>query len=109
MNHFELFYDGDDYILPFHLEGNFETMGDFTYLKELVGNASANANIYIYRDLRYSDIYDKSIVNAILINSTQNGITIDGNGHTIDARGFTSIFNIEADHVTIRNMTILNA
>ena len=109
MNHFELFYDGDNYILPFHLEGDFETKGDFTYLKELVENASANDNRYIYWDLRYSDVYDKSIVNGILIKSSQNGLTIDGNGHTIDARGFTTLFNIEADHVTIRNMTILNA
>ena len=35
-------------------------------------------------------------------------ITIDGKGHTIDAKGKTRIFNVAADYVIIKNITFTN-
>ena len=35
-------------------------------------------------------------------------LTINGNGHTIDGSGIASIFKINADHVTITNLTFKN-
>ena len=46
------------------------------------------------------------VVSGIVINRK---VTINGNGHTIDAKGNARIFNIQASDVIIKNLTIKNA
>ena len=109
-NNFTLTFNGDSYILPFNYTGSFETIGGFTYLQNLINSASDNSVINLNRNLRYSEVYDKDIVDGIAIN--KNNLTIDGKGHTIDARGFSRIFNIPESsfirEVTLKNMTLVN-
>lgn len=39
----------------------------------------------------------------------RNNITIDGNNHSIDAKGKAGIFNVEANNVTLKNIVFKNA
>jgi len=50
------------------------------------------------------DIYIK---NSIKI--TQDDLTIDGNGHTIDAQNNSQIFNITGNNITLKNIIFKNA
>ena len=77
--------------------------GDFELLQELVNNNSAPLI-----SLEHNYTYNKfdTITEGVLINRT---ITINGNGFTIDAKGKSRVFNVEASDVTIENLTIKNA
>lgn len=54
------------------------------------------------RNYEYGDGFD---ANGIEI---EQNITIDGKGHTIDAKGKSRIFNITGDNVTINNLVFIN-
>lgn len=107
-NTFICSFDGDSYTLPFSVPGEFETFGAFNYLQSLVNNASANGVINLTRDFVYSEVYDTNIVQGILIN--KDNLTIDGQGHTIDAKGFSRIFQFgdRVRDVTLKNMILIN-
>ena len=38
-----------------------------------------------------------------------SSMTIDGQGHTLDARGFTNIFTVKGTNVTLKNINFINA
>lgn len=38
-----------------------------------------------------------------------DGLTIDGNDHTVDAKSFSSIFKVMGENITIKNLTFKNA
>ena len=81
-----------------------KSIGDFEYLQKIIDNAPENSVISIDRDYNYTIGHD-TITKGIIINKK---ITIEGNGHTIDASGKSRIFNILSDNVVIRNLTFLN-
>ena len=94
---------GDDEILE-QSSDNEEVLADAGTFDELqqkinvgYGSAITLDNDYAYEGIGYGD--------GIKI---EMPITIDGAGHTIDARGQARIFYITADNVTIKNITFIN-
>ena len=77
-------------------------MGDFDVLQSLVNNAQDVLNLE--RDYVYSSGID-TIIEGILINKP---LTINGNGHTIDANGKSRIFKVVSNGVTINNVVLKN-
>lgn len=54
---------------------------------------------YVTNDSKYLDIP---------ITITSNNITINGNGHVIDGKNISAIFNVAGNHVKIYNLTFIN-
>ena len=95
----------------------------FHDLQVLIDNSTGDViNLekdYVYNNDTdsYLSIHDRSPIGditlftgdsdrGILINKS---VTINGNGHSIDAGNMTRIFNIVADNVVLKNITFLNA
>lgn len=76
--------------------------GDFAVLQNLVNNAQDVLNLE--RDFTYSPGVD-TITEGIVIDKP---LTINGNGHTINALKNSRIFKIISDGVTINNVTLKN-
>ena len=69
-------------------------------------NGNANDTITLDRDYAYNQTTDSAFKLGIKITRP---VTINGNDHTIDAKGNASVFYISASDVTIKNLTIKNA
>ena len=97
--------------------------GSFHDLQMLIDNSSGVINLerdYIYNDAtdRYLTIHNKpygsiELFIELFVESdtgikVNKSIQINGNGHSIDARNMTRIFNIIADNVVLKNITFLN-
>ena len=76
---------------------------NFTFLESLIN--SGEKNIKLDSDIILDDDEASEYENGIYI--TSDDIVIDGNGHTIDARGKARIFRI-ASPATIKNITLIN-
>ena len=63
--------------------------GDFDMLQNLINKSGANSIINLNRSYIYTQGYD-TMTDGILISN--NNVTINGNGYTIDATGKTRIF-----------------
>lgn len=74
---------------------------NFTYLNKLIH--SGEKEIKLEHDI----IYEKG-EKSMCIFVDVNDIVIDGNGHSIDARGLTRIFIIKGRNVTIKNIKLQN-
>ena len=71
---------------------------DFYYIQEEIDNAESGDKILLSKDyVGYGD--------AITVDKS---LTIDGNGHTLDAKGLSHVFTVEADNVVISNIKFLN-
>ena len=70
---------------------------NFTELDDLINNGNDDV-LVLEKNYKFDD--------EIHIGRT---VTIDGNGHTLDAGNATRIFNIEASSVTIKNIVFRNA
>ena len=78
--------------------------GSFTQLDSLIQNTPVNGTIKLVNNYTYSS---GDNVNGIVISK---GITIDGDGHTIDGANTASIFSITNNaHVTLKNIIFSNA
>ncbi len=77
--------------------------GNFTELSELI-NGDNNV-ISLDKDYKYSS-GDTVTSSGITINKP---ITVNGNGHTIDASNFGRIFSISSSNVIINNITFINS
>ncbi|MBE6506259.1 MAG: hypothetical protein E7Z73_11125, partial [Methanobrevibacter millerae] len=78
--------------------------GSFTQLDSLIQNTPVNGTIKLVNNYTYSS---GDNVNGIVISK---GITIDGDGHTIDGANTASIFSITNNaHVTLKNIILSNA
>lgn len=89
--------DGNVKIMP-----NIEKHNNFSYLNYLAQNfTEISLNEDIVFDLRYDSF------NHVLLN--HDGLIIDGNGHSIDARGIGGIFKVIASNVILKNISFLNA
>ena len=69
-------------------------------------NGNTNDTITLDRDYAYNPDSDSAFTDGIRITRP---VTINGNGHTIDAKGNASVFYVKANDVTIKNLTIKNA
>ena len=75
--------------------------GTFTALQEKIDNAGAGSTIYLENDYKYDQGFSSD---GIVIN---HKITIDGNGHTIDALGKSRVFDIHA-YLELKNINFIN-
>lgn len=75
--------------------------GDFAELSSLIENTSSGETLYLEKDY----VNSKS---SIGINITEK-ITVDGQGHTIDANQKSNIFNINNNKVTLKNINFINS
>ncbi len=86
-----------------HQTVDIQIKGDFDLLQDLVNNESLSL-INLERNYTYNDF--DTMAEGVRITRT---ITINGNGYTIDAKGKSRIFYIEAENVGIENITFKNA
>ncbi|WP_407432505.1 C1 family peptidase, partial [Methanobrevibacter sp.] len=77
--------------------------GNFTSLQTEINDAGNT--IEITQNYIYDNSTDYQLSEGIIINKT--GFTINGNGHTIDAKGQARIFNVIGD-ININNLTLIN-
>ena len=76
--------------------------GTFTDLQKKINNADAGSIIILENDYNYNSGFPTE---GISINKT---LTIDGNGHVIDALGQSRIFFINSTKVTLNNIFFKN-
>ena len=96
--------DSDDLIvtnnsIKFFKDLNNEINGDLNKTEIILNDDYFNLEGYDYN-------YLSNFTNCIFINRS---LTIDGQGHVIDANGTSSIFCINADNVILKNINFKNA
>lgn len=77
--------------------------GSFADLNTTI-NGDSSTNIILDRDYTYSS--SDTIKTGIII--SKNNTVIDGQGHTIDAKSQTRVFNITATTVILKNINFIN-
>ena len=77
----------------------------FTALNQTI-NGNDNAEINLTMDYYFDPFYDEAFVNGIVINRK---VTINGNGHAIEANGKARAFDVQTSDVIIKNLNINNA
>ena len=83
---------------------NFTQKGEFDLLNDLIYATADNSIIVLDRDYTFTEGIDS--VGGITIRATN--ITIDGNGHTINALGKSLIFTVSGERVTLKNLILVN-
>ena len=78
--------------------------GTFTELNQILGDQS-EWTINLDKDYSFSPSVDSNLVNGIVIDRS---ITINGNGHTINANNQSRIFNV-TNYVNFNNIVFKNA
>ena len=78
---------------------------DFTYLNGLIQNTPEGNEVSLDQDIIFVSDNDSAFKKGINVNRS---ITINGNCHTIDGMYIARVFNVTADNVIIKNLTILN-
>ena len=76
---------------------------DFTYLNNLIQNTPEGEEVILDYDIVFVPANDFAFINGIDVNKS---ITINGNGYQIFCFNSTRAFNVTADDVTIKNLTI---
>ncbi|WP_296884941.1 right-handed parallel beta-helix repeat-containing protein [uncultured Methanobrevibacter sp.] len=82
------------------------TLGDFNSLQKYINGASENSILTLCRDYTFTPVLDDNITAGIVIDKQ---LTINGNGHTINALQKARIFQITAANVVLNNITFTNA
>jgi len=80
-------------------EGN---NGTFAELQANVTSATSGSTLTLTKNYEYEDGFDSE---GVLIDKA---MTIDGQGHKIDAKGKSKIFKITADNVIVKNIIFIN-
>ena len=75
----------------------------FSFLKYKIESAEYELNLS--SDFVFDDKYDSAFVDGIPISRP---ITINGNGHVLDAKNLSRVFYINSTNVTLNNITFLN-
>ena len=78
----------------------------FADLNNEIKNAADGGSISLNQNYTYDSSSDSKFVNGIVINKK---LTINGNGHTIDAGNSARVFNITASGVVLNDVIIKNA
>ena len=81
-------------------DGTGNTFADLQYLID-----HASGTLTLDRDFNFVSGSDDDHANGIIIN---NALTINGGGHTIDAKNLARIFNISASNVQLNNLILIN-
>ncbi len=81
-------------------DGTGNTFADLQYLID-----HASGTLTLDRDFNFVSGSDVDHANGIIINNT---LTINGGGHTIDAKNLARIFNISASNVQLNNLILIN-
>lgn len=68
-------------------------------------NGNSDSEVYLDSDYNYSSVSDSGFKSGITIN---RNVTVNGNGHTIDAKKSARIFQVNSSNVTFINITFLN-
>ena len=102
---YKAYHSEDSYYTFVENNGTF-TLGDFTSLQKYIRGADAYSVLTLYRDYIFTAGVDENLTGGIVIDEP---ITINGNGHTINALQKARIFNITADNVVLNNITFTNA
>ena len=76
---------------------------DFSTLRQLIG--SCNATLTLTKDYIYNPLTDCDLDSGILI---IRNITIDGAGFTLNGNNQASIFYVDSNRVTIKNINFIN-
>ena len=98
-------FTGSDTFTPATLTGN-EFRVKFASFVDLNDVVSAGGNVELDRDYSFDGAYDMQFSNGIPVT---RDVTINANGHVIDAKGLARIFDISnGAHVTIGNVTLSN-
>lgn len=104
----EMVYEGDSNYKAMNKSDVIATTGDessspsFTYLNTLIG--LADSQIKLEKDYFFDEQMDSEFKNGIVITES---VTIDGQGHTIDAKGLARIFQIVPGSI-LKNIRFLN-
>ena len=77
--------------------------GNFTELSELINDTESS--LELDKDYKYVS-GDTTPSSGIVISKD---MTINGNGHTIDASNLVRIFSVSGSNVILKNMTLINA
>ena len=80
--------------------------GDFNRLQSYINMAEANSVLDLYVDYTFTLGADENLAGGIVIDKQ---LTINGNGHTINALQMARIFYIASDNVVLNNITFANA
>ena len=80
-------------------------MKDFKYLDNLIH--SGFAEIMLKSDIILAEGEESIYGEGIKLD--MENLTIDGNGHTIDAKSLVGIFHSNSKGITLRNITFKNA
>lgn len=75
--------------------------GDFYDLLVKIHNTPEGGILVLDRDYSYVNGTNKGIL-------VSKPITIDGNGHTLNGKDLSRMFNVTADNVTIKNIRFIN-
>ena len=80
-----------------------EVLGDgvFSDISALVSAASPGSVVQLDEDFSYDDFSSAGV-------SISKSITIDGKGHTLDAKGKSRFFKVQADNVVLKNIVFKN-
>lgn len=98
---------------PIHNKGNIYEVSqlnnledNFAHLDKII--RSGISKIKLEKDIKFDTFISEELKypNGILID--RDNLTIDGNGHVIDAQFQTEIFNISGKNIKLQNMTIKN-
>ena len=75
--------------------------GSFMDLSQKINETPENQELVLDRDYEYDEGSNHGIV-------VSKPIIIDGDGHTLDAKKSSRIFNVTADNVVLKNINFIN-
>ena len=81
-----------------------DSVKTFDDLRNEINKLPDNGKLDLYSDYKYNGTGDFSGIPI-----TKNNVTIDGNGHTIDANAKGIIFLINGNNVTLKNLIFTNS
>ena len=104
---YNIYHVEDNYYTAVDEKGNFTIVqpSSLQSLKELIDNASENSVINLTQNYKFIYGLDDNITRGIVIN--KSNITINGNGHSIDAFHQTRMFLVYGDNIKIYNLTFI--
>ena len=89
----------------YYTYAEYKDVGDFNRLQRYINGADANSVLTLYRDYTFTIGKDENLTDGIVIDKQ---LTINGNGHTINALEKARIFYVTASSINITGLTFKN-